>query len=196
DFGLFKDLLDRVPWDEVLEGRGAQECWLIFKDQLLQAQDRCIQTWRKLRKNVRRPLWMNNEVLRKLKGKKKETFRRWKAGQIDWEKYREAVREARDTVRKAKAQLELRLARDIKDNKKSFNRYVTCKRKARDNVGPLRKKTGELATLDIEKAEVLNDFFSSVFNSKCSSHPDQTEKSKGGDGEDETLKPTVEEDQV
>ncbi|KAK4824035.1 hypothetical protein QYF61_009626 [Mycteria americana] len=38
-FGLFRDLLGRVPWDTSLEGRGAQESWLIFKDHLLQAQE-------------------------------------------------------------------------------------------------------------------------------------------------------------
>jgi len=27
DFGLFGDLLGRVPWDKALEGRGAQENW-------------------------------------------------------------------------------------------------------------------------------------------------------------------------
>ncbi|GAB0205586.1 hypothetical protein GRJ2_003024200 [Grus japonensis] len=35
DFGLFRDLLGRVPWDETLEGRGAQESWLLFKGHLL-----------------------------------------------------------------------------------------------------------------------------------------------------------------
>ena len=39
DFGLFRDLLGRVPWDKALEGRGAQGSWLIFKDHLLQAQE-------------------------------------------------------------------------------------------------------------------------------------------------------------
>ncbi|KAK4832977.1 hypothetical protein QYF61_026803 [Mycteria americana] len=39
DFGLFRDLLGRVPWDKALEGRGAQESWLMFKDHLLQAQE-------------------------------------------------------------------------------------------------------------------------------------------------------------
>jgi len=39
DFGLFGDLLGRVPWDKALEGRGVQESWLIFKNQLLQAQE-------------------------------------------------------------------------------------------------------------------------------------------------------------
>jgi len=34
DFGLFRDLLGRVPWDKALEGRGAQESWVILKDHL------------------------------------------------------------------------------------------------------------------------------------------------------------------
>lgn len=36
-FGLFRDLLGRVPQDKALEGRGIREKWLIFKDHL-QAQ--------------------------------------------------------------------------------------------------------------------------------------------------------------
>ncbi|GAB0183727.1 hypothetical protein GRJ2_000838000 [Grus japonensis] len=44
DFGLFRDLLGRIPWDKALEGRGAQDSWLIFKGHLLQAQERCIPT--------------------------------------------------------------------------------------------------------------------------------------------------------
>ena len=39
DFGLFRDLLGRVSRDKALEGRGAQESWLIFRDHLLQAQE-------------------------------------------------------------------------------------------------------------------------------------------------------------
>ena len=47
DFGLFRDLLSGVPWDKALEGRGAQESWLIFKYHLLQAQEQCISAKRK-----------------------------------------------------------------------------------------------------------------------------------------------------
>ena len=39
DFGLFGDLLGRVPGHKALEGRGAQENWLVFTDLLLQAQE-------------------------------------------------------------------------------------------------------------------------------------------------------------
>jgi len=34
-------------------------------------------------------------------------------------------------------------------------------------VGPLWKETGDLATWDIEKAEILNDFFDSVFTASA-----------------------------
>ncbi|GAB0193807.1 hypothetical protein GRJ2_001846000 [Grus japonensis] len=47
DFGLFRDLLGRVPWYKALEGRGAQDSWLVFKDHLIPAQERCIPTKRK-----------------------------------------------------------------------------------------------------------------------------------------------------
>ncbi|GAB0207839.1 mitochondrial enolase superfamily member 1 [Grus japonensis] len=192
DFGLFRDLLGRIPWDKALEGRGAQDSWLIFKGHLLQAQERCIPTKRKSSKNTKRPPWMNKELLGKVK-QKKEAYRGWKQGQVAWEEYRETVRAARDQVRKAKALIELNLARDAKDNKKSFYRYVSEKRKTRENVGPLRNETGDLVTQDMEKAEVLNDFFASVFTGKCLSHTAQI--TEGRDWENAEL-PTVGEDQV
>ncbi|GAB0206090.1 hypothetical protein GRJ2_003074600 [Grus japonensis] len=74
DFGLFRDLLGRIPWDKALEGRGTQESWLVFMDHLLQAQERCIPTKRKSGKNGWRPVWMNKELLGKLKSKK-EAYR-------------------------------------------------------------------------------------------------------------------------
>ncbi|GAB0209965.1 mitochondrial enolase superfamily member 1 [Grus japonensis] len=100
---------------------------------------------------------------------------------------------ARDQVRKAKALTELNLARDVKNNKKSFYAYVSDKRKMRENVGPLRNETDDLVTQDMEKAEVLNAFFASVFTGKSLSHTAQV--TEGRDWEN-AEPPTVGEDQV
>ncbi|GAB0209349.1 hypothetical protein GRJ2_003400600 [Grus japonensis] len=194
DFGLSRDLLGRVPWDKAPEGRGAQASWLVFKDHLLQGQEGCIPTKRKSGKNTKRPAWMNKELLGKVKHKK-EAYRGWKQGQVAWEEYRETLQAARDQVRKAKALRELNLARDVKDNKKSFYRYVSEKRRMRENVGPLQNETGDLVTQDMEKAEVLNDFFASVFTGKSLSHTAQVTEGKGRDWEN-AEPPTVGEDQV
>ncbi|KFV07940.1 hypothetical protein N340_12902, partial [Tauraco erythrolophus] len=194
DFGLFRDLLARVQWDEALEGRGGQESWIIFKDHLLQAQERCIPTKRKSGRNTRRPAWMSKELLDQL-GHKKKAYRGWKQGQVACEEYRAIVWPTGDQVRKAKALVELNLARDIKGNKKNFYRYVSDKKKSRENVGPLRREMGDLVTWDMEKAEVLNDFFASVFTGKSSSDTAQVPEGKGRDWENEEP-PTVGEDQV
>jgi len=76
------------------------------------------------------------------------------------------VRACRDATRKAKGHLEFNLARDVKNNKKGFFNYISSKRKARDNVGPLLNEVSVLVTEDAEKAELLNAFFASVFGAK------------------------------
>ncbi|PKU49555.1 hypothetical protein llap_108 [Limosa lapponica baueri] len=174
-----------------MKGRGAQENWLVFKDHLLQVQEQCIPR-KKLGKKARRLAWMNKLLLDKLKSKK-EAYREWKQGEVDWEEYRETVRVARNQMRQAKASIELDLARDIKDNKKNFYKYVRDKGKTREDVGPLQKKTGDLVTQDVEKAEVLNDFFSSVFTSNGSNHTTQVAEGKNKGHENEELPPIGEE---
>ena len=126
---------------------------------------------------------------------KKEAYRGRKQGQAAWEEYREITRVAREQVRKAKALTELNLASDVKGNKKAFCRYVSDRRQTRENAGPLPKAAGDLVTRGVEKAEVLNDFSASVFNSKCSRHTVQVAEGKGRDWENEEP-PTVGEDQV
>ncbi|GAB0184195.1 mitochondrial enolase superfamily member 1 [Grus japonensis] len=65
----------------------------------------------------------------------------------------------------AKAQLELKLASTVGNNKKGFFKYVNNKRRTRENIGSLLvNENGHLTNRDIDKAETFNAFFASVFN--------------------------------
>ncbi|CAM4534474.1 unnamed protein product [Lepidochelys kempii] len=85
------------------------------------------------------------------------------------EEYKNIARACRNDIRRAKSHLELQLDRDVKSNKKGFFRYVGNKKKAKESVGPLLNEGGNLVTEDVEKANVLNAFFASVFTNKVSS---------------------------
>ena len=54
-------------------------------------------------------------------------YRKWKQDCVAREEYRDIVSMCRDKIWKAKAQMELNLARDVKNNK-GFYRYIGMSR--------------------------------------------------------------------
>ncbi|CAM5076528.1 unnamed protein product [Eretmochelys imbricata] len=168
DFDSLRERMARIPWGTNLKGKGVQESWLYFKESLLRLQGQTIPMSRKNSKYGRRPAWLNGEILADLKHKK-EAYKKWKVGHMTREEYKNIARACRNEIRRAKSHLELQLARDVKSNKKGFFRYVGNKKKAKESVGPLLNEGGNLVTEDVEKANVLNAFFASVFTNKVSS---------------------------
>uniref|UniRef100_K7EZ11 Endonuclease/exonuclease/phosphatase domain-containing protein n=1 Tax=Pelodiscus sinensis TaxID=13735 RepID=K7EZ11_PELSI len=135
DFDKLRELVGKVPWEARLKGKTTEESWKYFKGTLLRAQKQTIPLCRKDRKYGKRPAWLNKEILHDLKIKK-ESYKKWKLGQLTKDEYRQATRECRGKIRKAKAQNEIKLATGIKGNKKTFYKYIKSKRKTKDRVGP------------------------------------------------------------
>ena len=62
--------------------------------------------------------------------------------------------------------LRKKLAGNIKNYRKSFYAYVRSNQKVRDKVGPLENNGGNIISDGFQTAEVLNEYFSSVFTTE------------------------------
>ncbi|GAB0210334.1 hypothetical protein GRJ2_003499200 [Grus japonensis] len=70
DFGLLRTLVERVPWETVLKGKGVQEGWAFFKKEVLKAQEQAVPMCHKMNQRGRHPAWLNRELWLGLRGKK------------------------------------------------------------------------------------------------------------------------------
>jgi len=99
---------------------------------------------------------------------KRRVYHLWKKGQATQEEYRGLVRSWREEIRKAKDQLQRRLATVVRDNKKCIYRHINNNKRAKETLHPLLDVRGNIANKDEEKAEVLSAFVGSVLNSQTS----------------------------
>ena len=103
--------------------------------------------------------------------KKYRLFRRWlntRNGE-DYLEYIKARNKARKDCRKAQRNLEKKLAKEAKTNPNGVWKYTKTKTSCRSGIADLDKGDGTKTKSDSEKAEVLNNFFKSVFTTEDSS---------------------------
>lgn len=77
--------------------------------------------------------------------------------------YKKSRNEATSSIRQAKHNYEYSICSKVKEEPKLFWSYVKSKCKTRDKVCDLMKDDGTLTNSGKEKAEILNNFFVSVF---------------------------------
>ena len=96
--------------------------------------------------------------------------------------YRKIQKEVQTAVKNAKRNYERKLAKDCKKNPKAFWSYMEKKTSNRVAVGPLRGKDNKLVTDSKEQANVLNNWYCSVFTREDTSQvPEAAEVFQGND---------------
>lgn len=65
---------------------------------------------------------------------------------------KEVVRICREKIRKAEAQLEFKLSTVVKENEKLFYKYITGKRRVKENLHSLQDEAWNVTTEDKEVA--------------------------------------------
>jgi len=84
------------------------------------------------------------------------------------------------SLRKACRKYEKKLASNIKNDSKTFYRYVRSKSRTKDIIGPLKDDRGNIVTNDGHMADILNNFFS-VFRKEIEDMTEVTMKFNGRD---------------
>lgn len=140
----------------------------IFMEKLYQAMKQHIPTTRTGRKKGNTPLSPEARLSIRKKHRKWEKYRQKKDNE-SYREYTKARNKAKSIITRERKNKEKQIAETANTNCKSFSSYVNSKRKTKSGVSELhtvQDGTTVIATTDIEKAEILAEFFSSVFTNE------------------------------
>jgi hypothetical protein len=124
DWTAMRADLDVADWDE-LEGLTASEAWQVFKDKVEKVVDDHVPL--KPRGVSGRPPWMNRNILREVR-KKRRLWKRLRDDKSD--EYRSQEKKVKNLIRNAKRQMERKLALENGDNSKPFFEFLKSKLKS------------------------------------------------------------------
>ena len=157
--------LSNIDWNNLLKNKTSTECWTCLKYEIEGIIEKFIPL-RKQGKRSRKKL-LSKEAIRKIAHKQMLRRVYKHTGNVeDYTNYKEALNLATTEIRKSKRTFEKKLAGNIKNDSKSFyNR-------------------GNIISDGFQMAEVLNEYFSSVFTTEdISSLPVPVTKFEGNKSE-------------
>lgn len=158
--GIFQHQLGRIPWDMALERRRVQEL-----------DDFSRITFSKL-KTSQSPHAENEAKARGASDKtqtQKGSTSELEAGTSELGRTQRCCLRCKNGVKKAKAHLELNLARDVKGSMKGFYMFISSRRQGKKwgKFSPMLNGADRTSVAkDTEEAEILNSFPTSAFSGK------------------------------
>ncbi|KAI3378957.1 hypothetical protein SNEBB_001159, partial [Seison nebaliae] len=135
--------------------------WNGLRNEFMAIQEDCIPT--KLKKSSKlNPKWFTRDIATAIKNRK--TAYQHRNGQHQNEQiFHEHCRNVKRLLRTAKRAEEERIAATCKTSPKEFFRYVKSRKPIKHSIGPLKDSNDTLTTSPQEVANVLNEYFTSVF---------------------------------
>ena len=165
DFDNMRADMSEILWNELLKPEdNVNVLWDCINSQVKTLMDKYVPI-KKCKQNVfKRPFTAPASLLERVRLKRK-AFKQYKKFPTvsNYNLYARYRNQVKWESKKAKRARENKIAKDAKLNPKAFFRYAASKTKNVDKVSNLKRKDGTITEDDVGKAEVLNDFFGSVF---------------------------------
>lgn len=172
DYEAFRNYVN-IDWVSVFEDciNNVEKMWNKFKNILLNGNTLFVptvckfSTWK--RKKWVRPIDNNIKTNIKLKKKSWKKFIRTK-DIVDYNKYKAIRNEVRYNTRQLYKDEQNKIAKECKSNPKKFWNYINSKTKSHNKIEELYSINDNgvetVVSNDLDKANVLSNYFSSVFN--------------------------------
>ena len=159
--------LQDIQWNQLLGGLSFKDSWDCFADKINNSIRKYVPVSKTNSDTSKARPPMTRQCTTAIKNKHHK-WMRYKYNRTDsnFKLYKEARNKVSLELRKAKYSYEKDLASKIKDNNKLFWSYVRSKTKTKMSVSKLDKGNGELTNTDQETADVLNNYFASVFETE------------------------------
>ena len=163
DCEVIREELLSTDW-EILQDLSADDGYRLFCEKIQTCVEKYITLVRRGCKRLKKSKWMDKNCLRsvklKYKGRQKYVHTRHAA---DFEKYRKLRDICTNTVRNAKRKFEHSIVESMSVNSKAFWGYVKERTKSKSGISSLKDPDEKLIDSDTDQANLLNNFFVSVF---------------------------------
>ena len=165
DTQQMRRLFKNCNWAEALDTDDINTAWLNFKSIYNSTVGQCVPMMKSRPK--KRPAWLDKSLLSLIRQKQ----RLWKTYKADpsstnHSEFKAVEKALKKKIRNAKLKFEKSLATNAKQNPKAFYAYIGSKRSNKTGVGPLEDNQGRLLSDDSEMSTLLNEYYSSVFETE------------------------------
>lgn len=193
DFNLVRSRLREKDLERKIGETGVNESWNMLVNILNEVIDETIPTVKRM---VKKRPWVTWIVQKRRRAKQKawKKYSKFKKendtrdpdiqDQINSlkSKYVQKRNRSNQANREAVHEFESKLATNVKNDSKSFYKYVRSRQQKKDRVGPLANAQGRVIIDDEETAEELNNYFGSVFSQEeVGNIPEAVKMFSGGD---------------
>jgi len=147
------------------ESRTVNDNWLSFKDALSSSITKHVPT-KFVKSSDKRPVWLTRSVRRSIKHRDAAAKLAKKSGLLnDRDKYRKLRNETSKLVEQAYRTDLNKVIGNLKEDRRGYYRSIKSKRRESIGIPPLKVNKDQIFS-DNDKANCLNNYFSSVFTNK------------------------------
>ena len=157
------DILSAEDWNILFDNKTLDEKVQILQEVIDKASNKCIPLMTQ-KKDKSTPPWMSKKSRKQLR-KKQCAWKRYCESK-SYQKYIQYTKERNKcakAIKRAKKDYEKKLSEECKKNPKVLFQYANFKNKAKSNIIRLKDENGDFVTKDIDNANILNNYFASVY---------------------------------